>query len=155
VTNPFEAMAERQMNGAQKSRERRVERAEAKRSGNQKPAWLEKKQHDDAVLAKMYRAWRRGIRDEIVRVHGRDFAALLRVIRALEWTRADRVVEHVHDAWWLRRADADTRLATLHYIDESLCRARIRYGLQATFDDGLPGEPPSPFIKIRRLLFDV
>lgn len=153
--NFFEAMGERQLTGAQKAKDRRDERTAARREEKLRPpSELEKKQAEAAILLKMYRAWRRELKAQIIARHGRDFAELMRLIRNLDWRNADGLVNYVDEAEWLRSADYDTKLATLSYMDESLCRARIRQGL-APFDDGLPqlDEEPGPGIKLRYILF--
>lgn len=153
--NFFEQAGDRQLSGAQKAKERAKVRTQEKREAKLRPpSPLEQKQIEGAVLAKMYRAWKRQIRRELIEAHGRDFAELMRLLRNLHWTDAERVVEYVENAMWLRRADPDTRFSTLGYIDSSLERSRVRYGLPP-LDDGLWDEEPGPFIKIRRLLGDV
>lgn len=154
--NYFDQMAERQLTGAQKARERQVVRTEQRRleKAMRMPSPLEKKQAEAAQLLKLYRAWRRELKAEIVRRHGRDFAELLRLLRNLHWHDAEKIVDFVDEAEWLRTADADTRLSTLSYIDESLIRARVRYAL-SPFDDGIPmlDEEPGPGTKCRMILF--
>ena len=155
MTSPFGQVADAQLSGAQKARERGKIRVEARRVERERvilmPTPLEKKQQDAAVQMKLYRAWRRSIRTEILAECGPQFADLLRLIRNLEWTRAEDVVDFVRGARWLRRADDETRFETLRLIDGSLGRARVRHGL-SELDDGLPGEPLTPFLKIRKML---
>ena len=154
MTNPFEAVATAQMTGAQKSKERVAQKWADKRVAKDRPPTdMEKKQADDAVLAILYQRWRREIKDKIAKKHGKDFAELMRLIRGLEWGNVQTVVDFVADAWWLRRADADTRFHTLIYITSSVIRSRTRAGL-LPFDDGIPmlGEPPCPSVVIRNYL---
>lgn len=152
MTNPFEAHAARQMTGAQRAEVRRQERVSLRQAEKARPpSPLEKKMKETAELLKLYRKWRREVRAEVAAAHAREFAALMRLLRNLNWGNAPKVVDFVHDAWWLRNGDEDTKHITLDLIDASLCRARVRHGLPHA-DDGLPGEPTPPFIKIRRFI---
>jgi len=158
TVNYFDQVADRQLTGAQKSKERVRQKWADKRAAKEesilKPSPLQKKQAEKAELLKLYRKWRRGIKEKIIEVHGADFAALMRLLRNLNWSSAERVVEFVRGAQWLIDADAETRFQTINFIDSSFCRSRIREGL-APIDDGLFDEPPTPFLKIRKLLFGV
>lgn len=154
--NPFEAMAERQMNGAQKAKvratQRRDDRREAKAQGIlQKPSPLMQKQMDAAILMKDYRKWRNAIKMEIAERHGADFAALMRLLRNLSWVNVERVVDHVRSAAWLIGTDDDTRFETLRFIDSSFCRSRVREGLHE-FDDGMWDDPPGPMHRVKAIL---
>jgi hypothetical protein len=154
VTNPFEQLADRQLNSAAK---RKIEKREAKEERVRAimvPTAREKKQQDAAAQLKLYRAWRSNIKKAVAAAHGSNFAALLRLIRGLEWRDADKVVDFVEGAHWLLEADEDTRLETLKFIDASFIRARIRDG-RSPIDDGLPGEPDTPFVMIRWMLMGV
>ena len=151
--NYFDQVADRQLNGAQKAKERRQQRtAERREERLRPPTAMEIKRQEQAILAKMYSQWRRGIRDELARAHGRDFAALIRIIRNLDWRDAPKVVEFVRNAQWLRDADEDTKFETARFIDGSFCRSRVRAG-KAPLDDGIFDEPPGPFMEIRWILF--
>ncbi len=146
MPNPFEAYAERNLATPHK---RRIEKKEAKL---RQPSALEIKQAEDEILAVLYRRYHRGLKAEIAAAHGADFKRLESLLRALRWSRAEEVVDHVFAARWLRDADDDTKLAVLGYIDESFCRARVRDG-RSVMDDGLWDEPLTPFLKVRHLLF--
>lgn len=150
--NPFEAMANRQLNGAHRGRIEREEAQIERQRAIMMPTPLEKRRAEKAELMRQYRAWRRECQDEIIRQHGHDFAALLRLIRNLSWPNAHLVVDFVLKADWMRAMDQDMRLRTLDFIESSFCRARVREGL-SMMDDGLWDEPLTPFLKIRRSLF--
>jgi|SRR6185437_12203844 len=150
--NYFDQVADRQLTNPQKAKERVKKKWEEKREAKARgPTPLQLKQMDDAVLLKMYRDWRREIKQKIVETHTTNFAALMRLLRNLDWNRAEDVVEYVRDAAWLLRSDEGTRLATLSYIDGSLIRSRIRHGI-APIDDGFLDEPPDVFIRVRRIM---
>lgn len=150
--NYFDQLADRQLNGAQKAKERSKVRVEKRREEKMRePSPLELKQQEDAILAKMYRAWKREIRQELVQAHGRDFADLMRLLRNLSWPSAQGVLDYLEGAMWLRRADMNTRFATLGYITSSFLRARVRHGLPP-FDDGMWDDPPSIEMQAKRLL---
>jgi len=149
VNNPFEAHAGRVMNEPQR---RRAEKAERQAAKNRPPTALEVKQAEDAILAKLYRDYRRALKAEIAAANDPHFKKLESLLRNLSWSDADAIVDHVFTSGWLTHADDDTKTATLGYIDASFCRARTRHGL-APIDDGLPGEPLQPFVKVRFLLF--
>lgn len=157
MTNYFEQMADRQTVSPVKAKLRAAEKRQAKKDERAngvlaKPTWLELKREEDAILAKLYRRWRAGIKAEVVARHAAEFAALLRLIRKLSWASAPAVVDFVDRAGWLHTADEGTRLETLRFIEDSFCRARVRAGLP-TFDDALWDEPPTPFLQIRKRLF--
>jgi hypothetical protein len=156
VTNFFEQVAERQLSSAAKTKERVARQWADKRAERERkimaPTPLEKKQRDAAIQLGFYRKWRSEVKKGILERHGSDFAALVRLLRALPWGRADEVVEFVRNAAWLRRADEQTKFATLSYIDQALILSRIRHGI-AEIDDGCLDEEPGHFIRIRRILY--
>jgi len=159
MTNPFEAYAAsdrvpspvRAKHRAQDRRE--AEKAERVRA-EMVPSPLERKQMEQAELARLYRAWRREVKAKIVRENKEGMAALSRIIRNLSTEGFDAVLEYVQGAQWLLEADENTRLATLSYIDVSMCRARVRDG-RPPMDDGLWDEPPSHFVRIRKVLLGI
>lgn len=151
--NYFDQIADRQLNGAQKAKERSKVRVAARREERLRPpSAMEIKRQEQAILAKMYGQWRRGIRDELARVHGRDFAALIRLLRNLDWRNVQDVVEFVRQSRWLREADEDTKFETARFIDGSFVRSRVRAG-KPPLDDGMFDEPPGAFIQVRMILF--
>lgn len=159
MTNFFEQVADSQTVSPVKAKMAAAERRQAKKEERAngvlaKPTWQELKREEDAVLAKLYRRWRAGVKAEVVAANVPGFANLLRLIRKLDWANAPRVVDFVESAEWLHHADENTRLETLRFIEDSFCRSRVRHGLP-TFDDALPGEPLTPFLAIRKRLFGV
>lgn len=153
MTNPFEALAERQMPSATKAKHRVAEKREARREEARvrKLSPLEKKQQEQAKLLSLYRDYRRKLRQGIVDQHGADFAGLVRLIRNSHPDREQLIHDHVARSGWLLEADEDTRMATLSYIDAAFASGRTRDG-RPPIDDPLWGEPLSPFLKIRKLL---
>ena len=160
MTNPFEALAAVQMNGAQKAKERSAERVRVRREERDRPPTeLEKKQAESAILLSMYRKWRAEVKASILERHRDGFAALLRLIRNLEYHNVHKVLTFVESAEWLLDADEDTKFSVLRYIDESICRSRIRQALPtwddieefSAFCEGRTIEP-SPSIRIIQLL---
>lgn len=154
--NPFEAMAERQMTGAAKAKDRAkqkwADRREAKEvARHMKPSPLMQKQMDAAALMKDYRKWRNSIKQGMIERYGSDFAELMRMLRNLSWSNHERVMEYTKQARWLHRADEDTRFETLRFIDASFCRSRIREGLPE-FDDGMWDGPPSYCMRLKAIL---
>ncbi|RPH72705.1 MAG: hypothetical protein EHM78_02040 [Myxococcaceae bacterium] len=115
---------------------------------------LEKKQKEQNAQLKLYREWKRLVRDDIKKAHGQDFANLMRILRNLKLAEVDVLVLFVAEARWLLESDLTTRLATLSYIDGSLVRCNVRNGLPH-FDDPLWDEPPNAFLKIRKMLTGV
>lgn len=155
MTNFFEQLADRQMNGAAKAKERRNERTAQRRADKMRaPSPLEKKMQEQAELSKLYRAWKRGVKESILQRHKSDFKELMRIIWNLDWNEVDKVVDYVRTARWLHEEDEDTRFVTLNYIDASISRARVRNGMPC-MDDGIPftGEPDSPEVMCRKILF--
>lgn len=153
MTNPFESYGQARMTSGERRAEVKRERhiALSEKEAPMVARGLQKKMQEQAELAKEYRKWRAQLRQELIDRHGDDLKRLMRLLRGLEWLQVQGVVDYVRDAWWLRRADEGFRQATLSYIDDSICRARVRYGIP-TIDDGLPGELDGPFIQIRKMV---
>lgn len=154
--NPFEAMAERQMTGAAKAKDRVKQKWADKREAKEaakhmKPSPLMQKQMDAAALMKDYRKWRNSIKQGMIETHGSDFAELMRMLRNLSWRNSENVIEYIKRAAWLQRADETTRFETLRFVDASFCRSRVREGLPE-FDDGMWDGPPSYCMRLRTIL---
>lgn len=156
MTNPFETYAETAIVSPRRARIRAQERRQEGSQSRSAPAQaaLDKKQEEQAAQLRIYRAWKREIRDEIRRKYGREFKDLMRLLRNLPLSRHDELADHVEGATWLIRSDLTTRLATLSYIDSAIVRSNIRDG-RPPFDDPLWDEPTTPFLRIRRVLTGV
>lgn len=156
MSNPFEAYAESDnIPSPVRSRHRAQDKREAKRiQAEMVPSPLEQKQMEQAELARLYRIWKKEVRARIVAENKEGMAALSRLIRGLSIDKFDALLEYVRGAAWLLEADETTRLATLSYIDASMCRARIRDG-RSPMDDGLWTEEPGHFVRIRKILLGI
>jgi hypothetical protein len=143
TANLFLSIADQQISAPVKARQRAAEqRAQAR---------IDK---DQADREKLMRAWcvfqQRQIDDALVGPHGIQIAALLAFLKDLSLEREAELVDFVQaDSW--RCADPDTRFLAMRLIGSRLAKLREDAGL-APFDDPLPDEPPSTFLRIRELL---
>lgn len=150
--NPFENLADVQMSGAAKAKGRARDRAEKRAEEKLRPPTpLELKRMEDAELAKLYRAWKREERAEMVEAHGKGMKELISLLRGLHASSFHDVFEYIRTCRWLLDADDQTKKFVLGAIDAAMVRANIRDG-RPPLDDPLWDQPPSPWIKIRKLL---
>jgi hypothetical protein len=114
------------------------------------PGPAEKAQIERTAQLKLYRIWKGQIRQGLLDGEfAPEIVQLLRLLRRLP--EPDVLMRFVEGATWLRNGSQVMRYAALDYIDHSLMRWRIRQGLPP-FDDGLPTEPDTPFVTIRKML---
>jgi hypothetical protein len=114
------------------------------------PSPLERKLYDQSQQLKRFREWKREIRSGLLTGdYAPEITQLLKLLRKLP--EPDVIVRFIQDAQWLRNGSAVMRHAVFEYVDAAMIRWRVRHGLPS-FDDGLPDEPPSAFVTIRRLL---
>lgn len=142
--NPFEAEGER----ATKHARRKMEPKQVKPPMVLSP--LERKLKDQGDQLKRFRLWKRQIKEGLTTGdYAPEIIMLLRYLRKLP--APDELLRLVASSQWLIDGSANMRMSVLEYIDAAIIRWRIRHGL-SPFDDGLPDEPDTPFVAIRRLL---
>jgi hypothetical protein len=143
TANPFLSVADRQISAPVKARQRAADR--------RMQTHIDK---DEADRERLMKAWcavqQRQIDDALVGPYGAQVAALLAFLKELSLEREAELVEFVRaDSW--RGADPDTRFLVMRLVGSRLASLREDAGL-APFDDPLPDEPPSTFLRIREML---
>jgi hypothetical protein len=133
VTNPFLALADRQLPAHVKARLRRAERRLEARDRLTK-AYEQKRQQE--------------IDDALAGPHGPQLATL---IASLPEISLDQETDLIDLAQPWRSANPDARFLALRLIDDRIIKLREAAGL-APFDDPLPHEQSSAFIRIREAL---
>jgi hypothetical protein len=139
----FLNIADRQIAAPVKARQRAVERrAEAR---------IDK---DEANRERLMRAWcqwqQRQLDDALVGPYGGQITALLAFLKELCLDREVEIVEFIRTDTW-HSANADVRFLVMRLIGSRLAELREGAGLPP-FDDPLPGEPRSVFLRIREML---
>jgi hypothetical protein len=109
---------------------------------------------DEADRKRLMKAWcavqQRQIDDALVGPHGSQIAALLAFLKELSLEREAELVAFVQANSW-RCANPDIRFLVMRLVGSRLAELREDAGL-TPFDDPLPGEPASVFLRIREML---
>jgi hypothetical protein len=150
VSNPFAAFAESTMSAPTKAKLRAAERRALKN--------LKKDDEAEAaaareVIFKLWQEWRAERRAALLT--GPYAVEVQKVIELLDAVTGvtsitSEVVPLIETGPW-KAADPETRFQLLALVDLTEILARERAGAPP-FDDPLPDEPPSTFLKIRSLL---
>jgi hypothetical protein len=143
TANLFLNIADQQISAPVKARQRAADRRAQAR--------IDK---DEADRERLMKAWcavqQRQIDDALVGPYGAQIAALLAFLKGLSLVREAELVEFVQaDSW--HSANADIRFLAMRLIGSRLASLSENAGL-APFDDPLPDEPPSVFLRIREWL---
>jgi hypothetical protein len=139
----FLNVADRQISSPVKARQRAADRREQAR--------IDKDQADRERLMKVWcQTQQRQIDDALIGPYGNQIAALLAFLKELSLEREAELVELVQANSW-HCADPDTRYLVMRLIAGRLAQLRENAGLPP-FDDPLPDEPPSVFLRIREML---
>lgn len=147
MSNPFELLAEQQINSPTRAKLRAAEKRAAKQT--MVPTDQEKKLIDQSRQLRSYRRWKRErIKQHLAIPYRPGFLALRRVLRSLTIETPDALLDFVAGASWLHAAPFETRAIVLDVISARISRLRIQNGLEP-FDDSLPGEEPTAFEIIR------
>lgn len=156
--NPFEMLADRQQNGASKSRDRAAERRLAKlvvKSETEAPmvaSPADKERFESQELLRRFnKAMTQRRLDLVSGQHGREIKGLFQILDSLTPSSPPALMSYLAKCQWFVNADYGTRHDILSVIDTEIMRFRIREGL-SPFDDGLPGEPATAFCIIRHHL---
>jgi hypothetical protein len=104
--------------------------------------------------AKMFRAWKKFHRDERAAVlagpHGIVLAELFRMFANLKQVQPAQLIGFARSVDWAA-IDYNTKLVVVHELNNAITAFRIKHGLPE-FDDGLPGEPDTPFRTIKMIV---
>ena len=111
----------------------------------------EKKLADDARLM---RAWKRFHREEREAVlagpHALVLGELFRMFQNLKHVQPSQLIDFVQSIDWTA-IDYATKLVTIHEFNSAITTFRTTQGLEP-IDDGLPGEPDTPFRTIKAIV---
>jgi hypothetical protein len=143
VSNPFEALALRQISAPRKAQMRAAQKRAQTRA--------EKAQVDKETQFALWRKWRRERSDALLAGPHADAArGLIELLDRLTPDAADTLIEAVAQGPWCY-ANSDTRSMILSVADNAIIELRERNGLPP-FDDPLPGEPNNVFLTLREVL---
>jgi hypothetical protein len=145
-SNAFLELAERQISGASKARERAREKRTARKLASDRDQDLV----DRSRQLKRWRVWRQERLDRALGDprHGKALAKLIAWL-GRAGTPSDEDLVAQARSW--RHASASMRFLVLGLIDQAIVRKRERAGAPP-FDDPLPGKPLSAFLAIRNIL---
>jgi hypothetical protein len=104
----------------------------------------EQKLTDDARLLRGWAAWQREEREAVLAgPHGAVLGDLFRMTNNLKHVQPTQLLDFVRAIDW-SAIDYATKLTVIHEINAAIVKLRTVNRL-APFDDGLPGEPDTPF----------
>jgi hypothetical protein len=104
----------------------------------------EQKLIDDARLIGAWRKWHREEREAVLaRPHGVALGELFRMFENLRSLQPAQLIGFVRSIDWAS-IDYATRLVVVHELNTAVTAIREKHGLEP-IDDGLPGEPETPF----------
>jgi len=113
--------------------------------------------HEEKALAErswLLRAWKRWHREErdaaLAGPHGLMLAELLRIFANLKHVKPAQLIGFVRSIDWAS-VDAATKLVVIHEFNVAITAIREKNGLPP-IDDGLPGEPDTPFRIVRAIV---
>jgi hypothetical protein len=118
---------------------------------NRRTAQEQKELEDQGRLL---RAWRNWHREERITVlagpHRTVLGELFRMFENLKHVQPTQLIGFVRSIDWTS-IDYDTKLVVLHELNTAITAFRVKHGLPE-IDDGLPGEPDTPFRTIRAIV---
>jgi hypothetical protein len=145
MTNPFEALADRQIVAPRKARMRVVEKRADRRAEKREKALAER----DALFH-LWKLYRRERFDTLLAgPHGNAVRELIQFLKSMNVEDGPELVEFVRKAGWAH-TDGDTRFEVLSLINASVTTMRERAGL-LPFDDPVSDEETSAFFLIKEL----
>ncbi|ACL57461.1 hypothetical protein [Methylobacterium nodulans] len=107
---------------------------------------------EDEQLSKLYRAWKRQKLEALLAgPHGEEIRDLDRFMRRMGLADGPALIARVEAAAWIQEMDADARHDLLSLIGRRIALMRERNGLEP-FNDGVPGDPPRAFERIKTLM---
>lgn len=146
--NPFLDHAERTTPAPVARRQAAV----AKRAATKQAGRAEQELHEEELLSKLYRKWKREQIDKLLAgPYGKDVRGIVSFMRTMTLSSAPALIQLVERATWVKALGADDRHVLLGMIGRTIARIREREGL-APFDDGVIGEPHKAFHQIKDIL---
>ena len=156
MSNPFEAVADRQQNAFSKAKDRAAERRLAKlvvqseRDAPMVASPQEKEQQERQQLLRQFNKAMTDRRKTLLQGKYRDeVGGLFQLLDTLNMHSAPGLMSYLAKCRWFQHCDYGTRFDILSIIDIAIVRHRVRSGL-APFDDSIDPEPPTAFQIIRR-----
>ena len=114
----------------------------------------DKEQKKLANDARLLRAWKKFHREEreavLARPHGAALSELFRMLNHLEHVRPSQLIGFVRSIDWTA-LPYDVKLTVIHWINVAITKFREKHGLEP-IDDGLAGEPETPFRTIKAIV---
>jgi hypothetical protein len=145
MTNPFEALAERQICAPRKARMRAVEMRSERRAEKREKALAERD-----TMFHLWKLYRRERLDALLAgPHGDALRELLQFLKSMKLEDGAGLVELVRKAGWAY-TDGDTRFEVLSLINAAITTARLNAGL-SPIDDPISDEQSSAFLLIKEL----
>jgi hypothetical protein len=142
MSNPFEALADRQLTAPVKARIRASEKRAA-----MKPTQQEQESINQQRQVRMYRRWKRSQIREFAQRNPQVFSDLRRLLRHQTLDNSELLLRF--SRYHLRQLKSfHDRSIALGMIGTAIARLRVRNGLPP-FDDSLPDELPTVFEIIR------
>ncbi|ACL57589.1 hypothetical protein [Methylobacterium nodulans] len=112
----------------------------------------ETKLREDEQLSKLYRAWKRQKLQALLDgPFGEQIRDLDRFMRRMELADGPALIARVEAVAWIQEMDADARHDLLSLIGRRIALMRERNGLEP-FNDGVPGDPPRAFERIKQIM---
>jgi hypothetical protein len=146
----FEQVADRQMTAPAKAKQRAIDKRRDR--GPPPLSAQERKLHNQAKQARVYRAYRRRqLKEQYSGKHKQGWHDLRKTLRQASIDNPENIIDHIAKAKWIHGADLDTRHLVLSIISSKIVRLRERNGLDP-FDDALPGEPDTVFQIVRSMI---
>jgi hypothetical protein len=114
----------------------------------------QERERERAGDAKMFRAWKKFHRDEREAVlagpHGAVLSELFRMLKNLEHMQPSQLIGYAQSINWAV-IDYDTKLVVVHELNNAITTLREKHDLEP-IDDGLPGDPDTPFRAIKTIV---
>jgi hypothetical protein len=99
-----------------------------------------------------YRAALKLRKDELLAgPHGREVRELLAIVDDPAASAPARLVNRITSAAWLHGATSNVRHVVLAILSDAITEAAVRNS-RPPFNDALPGDPPTTFQQLRKLL---
>ena len=112
----------------------------------------EKEVEDEKVLTKAYRRWKRAKRDALLAgPHGREVRGIVSFLDTMSLSSAPALIGTIERAHWVKALSADDRHTLLGIVGAGIARCREKAGLDP-YDDGVPGDPPKAFERIKTFM---
>ena len=114
----------------------------------------QERERERAGDAKMFRAWKKFHREEreqaLAGPHGAVVSELFRMLQNLQHLQPSQLIGYVQSINWAA-IDYATKLTVVHEINNAITAFREKQGLEP-IDDGLPGQPATPFHTIKAIV---